>query len=139
MIDRALTEVQDRLRPLSYPETDIFLVCFSIVQPNSFYNVRQKWHPEISHHNPSTPFLLVGTKYDLLNDPSTLAKLAERGQRPITFAQGCAMAQEIGACGYFECSALTQEGLKRVFDYATRAVLLGYADENAKKEKCIMM
>ena len=55
----------DRLRPLSYPQTDAFLVCFSIGSPHSLENVRTKWVPEIRHHCPNTPFILVGTKADL--------------------------------------------------------------------------
>ena len=51
-----------RLRPLSYPQTDVFLVCFSTVSPSSFENVKEKWVPEITHHCPKTPFLLVGTQ-----------------------------------------------------------------------------
>lgn len=39
-----------RLRPLSYPQTDVFLLCFSVVSPASFENVRTKWYPEIQHH-----------------------------------------------------------------------------------------
>lgn len=59
--------------------------------------------------------------------------------KPITFEQGCQLAQEIGAVGYWECSALTQDGLKKVFDYAGRAVLLEYATTEKNKEKCLMM
>lgn len=109
------------------------------MNPTSFENVRSKWQPEIRHHCPTTPFLLVGTKHDLVNDPDTLEKLARRGKRPISFAEGCALGREIGAMGYFECSALTQAGLKRVFDYAARAVLMEFADEADKKEKCVLM
>eukprot|EP00483_Globobulimina_turgida_P006745 UN06756 len=54
-----------RLRPLSYPQTNIFLVCFSIFSRDSFENVKEKWHPEISHHCPQIPWILVGTKSDL--------------------------------------------------------------------------
>jgi Ras-related C3 botulinum toxin substrate 1 len=110
--DTAGQEDYDRLRPLSYPQTDVFLVCFSIVNPSSFENVRAKWYPEVSHHCPNTPLILVGTKLDLREDPETLTKLEAKRQAPITYEQGMQMAKEIGAVKYMECSALTQKGLK---------------------------
>ena len=50
--DTAGQEDYDRLRPLSYPQTDVFLLCFSITNPTSFENVRTKWYPEIASHAP---------------------------------------------------------------------------------------
>lgn len=38
-------EEYSRLRALSYPETDVFLLCFSVVSPSSFENIRTKWNP----------------------------------------------------------------------------------------------
>ena len=58
--DTAGQEEYDRLRPLSYPQTDVFLLCFSVVAPASFNNVTSKWHPEIKHHNSTAPIILVG-------------------------------------------------------------------------------
>jgi len=121
--DTAGQEDYDRLRPLSYPQTDVFLICFSLVSPPSFENVRTKWWPEISHHAPSTSLVLVGTKLDLREDPTTVEKLRERRMAPVSYSQGVAMSKDIGAVKYLECSALTQKGLKNVFDEAIRAVL----------------
>uniref|UniRef100_A0A1A9UIT5 Uncharacterized protein n=1 Tax=Glossina austeni TaxID=7395 RepID=A0A1A9UIT5_GLOAU len=45
--DTAGQEDYDRLRPLSYPQTDVFLICFSVASPSSFKNVTSKWYPEI--------------------------------------------------------------------------------------------
>ncbi|KAJ8307637.1 hypothetical protein KUTeg_014811 [Tegillarca granosa] len=42
LFDTAGQEDYDRLRPLSYPQTDVFLVCFSVVSPASFENVKEK-------------------------------------------------------------------------------------------------
>ncbi len=48
--DTAGQEDYDRLRPLSYPNTDVFLIMFSTVSPTSYQNVRNKWVPEIQHY-----------------------------------------------------------------------------------------
>uniref|UniRef100_A0A3B4GMV2 Ras-related C3 botulinum toxin substrate 1-like n=1 Tax=Pundamilia nyererei TaxID=303518 RepID=A0A3B4GMV2_9CICH len=113
----------DKLRPLSYSQTDIFLICFSLVCCTSYENVRHKWHPEVRHHCPTTPIILVGTKLDLRAEKETLEVLKEKKLSPISYLQGLAMAKEIGSVKYLECSALTQRGLKTVFDEAIRAVL----------------
>jgi small GTP-binding protein len=132
--DTAGQEDYDRLRPLSYPQTDIFLICFSIVSPTSFENVSAKWYPEVSHHCPTTPIILVGTKLDLRDDHETIEKLREKKQSPITYPQGLAKMKEINAIKYLECSALTQKGLKTVFDEAIRAVLI--PNRKPPKRKC---
>ncbi|XP_063230672.1 ras-related protein Rac1 isoform X2 [Bacillus rossius redtenbacheri] len=136
--DTAGQEDYDRLRPLSYPQTDVFLICFSLVNPASFENVRAKWYPEVRHHCPSTPLILVGTKLDLREDKETIEKLKDKKLAPITYPQGLAMAKEIGAVKYLECSALTQKGLKTVFDEAIRAVLCPILQVKPKR-KCIII
>jgi len=113
--DTAGQEDYDRLRPLSYPQTDVFLVCFSIISPASFENVKSKWYPEIQHHCPGTPLILVGTKSDLRGDSGMISQLASKGLKMIDKDQALGLAKEIGAAEYHECSALTQEGLKTVF------------------------
>ena len=75
LFDTAGQEDYDRLRPISYPDTNVFLVCFSVVRPTSFENVKEKWIPEIKHHCPKTPFLLVGTMLDCREDPEFISQL----------------------------------------------------------------
>jgi Ras-related C3 botulinum toxin substrate 1 len=132
--DTAGQEDYDRLRPLSYPQTDVFLVCFSIVSPASYENARVKWYPELQHHCPNVPVIVVGTKSDLRNDPATTDRLRERRQAPLTREQGTQLARELGAYGYYECSALTLAGVKDLFDNAIRAVIAPSA-AMAKKKK----
>jgi len=121
--DTAGQEDYDRLRPLSYPQTDVFLVCFSVISSSSFENVKTKWVPEIQHHAPNVPILLVGTKSDLRKDDNTIKQLNSRQQTMVTVEAAQGMAKEIGAVNFLECSALTQEGLKQVFDDAIRAAM----------------
>ena len=130
--DTAGQDDYDRVRPLSYPQTDVFLICFSIVSPISFENVTAKWYPEVSHHCPKTPIVLVALKLDLRDDKETLEKLREKRLAPITYEKGMQMAKEIGAFKYIECSALTQKGLKDVFDTAVAAA---HTDPDTLKHK----
>lgn len=67
-----------RLRPLSYPQTDVFLVCFSCISWSSLENIERKWLPEIALHKPNTPIILNCTKCDLIDDPQTLRHLKEK-------------------------------------------------------------
>jgi len=121
--DTAGQEDYDRLRPLSYPQTDVFLICFSIISPSSFDNVKSKWYPEIQHHAPGVPIILVGTKADLRNDSAMQQTLASKGLHMVTQEEAIARQREINGVAYLECSALTQEGLKTVFDEAIRAAM----------------
>ncbi len=131
--------VDDRLRPLSYPGTDIFLMCFAVSSPTTFDNVAKKWYPEIQHHSPGVPFILIGTKIDLRNDPKTIAELEEKKQEPISKAQGEQQCRELKGYKYMECSALTQEGLKQVFDESIRCVIFAHNQAQSRKSKCLIL
>lgn len=140
--DTAGQEDYDRLRPLSYPGTDCFLVCFSVINPTSFDNVQLKWQPEIRQHAPDVPFLLVGTKADLRGDEDTCARLRAEGKAPQAVADGERLAAALGAVKYVECSALTQVGLKRVFDESIKIALArkeARAAKPVKKARCVML
>ncbi|XP_022339534.2 ras-like GTP-binding protein Rho1 [Crassostrea virginica] len=130
--DTAGQEDYDRLRPLSYPDTDVILMCFSIDSPDSLENIPEKWTPEVKHFCPSVPIILVGNKKDLRNDESTKRELMKMKQEPVRPEDGRAMAEKINAYGYLECSAKTKEGVREVFENATRAAL-----QTKKKKKGI--
>ncbi|RGB38173.1 P-loop containing nucleoside triphosphate hydrolase protein [Rhizophagus diaphanus] len=120
--DTAGLENYDRLRPLSYLQTDVFLICFSVILPDSLRNVGEKWYPEIQRHCPEVPCLIVGTHIELRDDPKMVQKLQ---LKPITTEQGEAFARKFAMTKYLECSAFTQKGLKKVFDEAIIAALVG--------------
>lgn len=143
MWDTAGQEDYDRLRPLSYPDTDVILMCFSIDSPDSLENIPEKWTPEVKHFCPNVPIILVGNKkvsgifakyrqffelrkiclQDLRNDPNTIKELGKMKQEPVKPEEGRTMAEKINAFAYLECSAKSKEGVREVFETATRAAL----------------
>jgi len=132
--DTAGQEDYDRLRPLSYPDTDVILMCFSIDSPDSLENIPEKWTPEVRHFCPSVPIILVGNKKDLRHDHATIRELNKMKQTPVSNEEGQAMADKIGAYGYLECSARTKEGVREVFELATKAAL--QTKKRKKKSGC---
>lgn len=121
--DTAGQEDFDRLRPLSYPDTNVILIIFGINNPDSFQNVVEKWVPEVRHFCPKVPYVLVGTKKDLRNDPATIASLEKTKQKPITPQEGQMLAERMKAVTYIECSAKTRDGVRDVFETAARAAI----------------
>lgn len=114
--DTAGQEDYDRLRPLSYPDTDVFLVCFSIASRHSFRNVQAKWLPEVQFYSKSAPIVLVGLQKDR-------RPMRHAGDEFVTFEEANALAQEMGCAAYVECSSKTGEGVKHAFDSAVRLAL----------------
>ncbi|KAJ1647650.1 GTP-binding protein Rho1 [Dispira simplex] len=135
--DTAGQEDYDRLRPLSYPDSHVILICFAIDSPDSLDNVKEKWISEVLHFCPGLPILLVGCKKDLRNDPQAIAELAKINQVPVKSEEGERVAQEIGAVKYLECSAKNNDGVREVFEQATRAALV--APKKRKSKLCKLL
>ncbi|KAL8792103.1 MAG: hypothetical protein Q9195_005278 [Heterodermia aff. obscurata] len=154
--DTAGQEEYDRLRPLSYPETDLLFVCFAIDCPNSLENVMDKvyrfpsepshipyipfreksdgdlqWYPEVLHFCPTTPLILVGLKSDLRTKRSCIDLLKSQGLTPVTPEQGQAVARRMGAI-YVECSSKETEGVDEVFELAVNTAV---GQEIERKER----
>ena len=128
-------EEYDRVRPLSYPDTDVILMCFSINSPDSLKNIPKKWTPEVKQFCPNVPIILVGNKKDLRNDPNTIKELGKIKQEPVKLDEGSTMAEQIHAFAYHECSAKSKEEVREVFNTAARASL---QFRKGKSKKCIL-
>ncbi|KAH6648809.1 Rho GTPase [Truncatella angustata] len=120
--DTAGQEEYDRLRPLSYPETDLIFVCFAIDCPNSLENVMDKWYPEVLHFCPYTPLILVGLKSDLRHKKTCIEMLKTQGLTPVSTEQGMTVARKMGA-HYMECSSKEMKGVDEIFDQAILTVV----------------
>ena len=130
--DTAGQEAYERLRILSYPNTDVFLICFSVGGEDSFKNTRDKWWPEITHHCNDAKLFLIGTKIDLRNtqDASTL----------IAPEKAVQMAEYIQAIKYMECSARDKKGVGEIFYEVAKAVLGGSTTSSQRKKKnCFLL
>lgn len=113
---------------------DVFVLCFSLVDPVSFDNVASKWIPQIRAGNPRSPIVLVGTQSDLRHNVDVLIRLNQRGTKPVASGRARRLARRIRAHDYVECSALTQHNLKSVFDRAIFAAIKHkHTGTNSKK------
>ncbi|KAF7347112.1 Cell division control protein 42 like protein [Mycena venus] len=129
----------DHLRPLVYPQSDVFLVCFSVGMPASLENVRDKWFPEAHHFCPGVPCVIAATQIDLRDDEDDF-RAVDSGKVMITTAQGEKLARELGAAEYVECSAKTHKGVKDAFDAAVAAALKYSSPvSERKKRQCIVV
>ncbi|CAL8368495.1 unnamed protein product [Lota lota] len=114
----------DNVRPLCYSDSDAVLLCFDISRPDTVDSGLKKWKTEILDFCPSTRILLIGCKTDLRTDVCTLMELSNQKQTPITHEQGSAMAKQLGAEAYLECSAFTSEkSIHSVFRTAALACI----------------
>jgi Ras homolog gene family, member G len=106
----------ERLRTLSYPGTDLFIVCFAINDPYSFKNVKEMWFPEIHQHCPKIPKLLVGTKEDLRNDLDSINQMKEKNINFVDEEELFEMQNQIGAFSYISTSAWEHINVDEIFD-----------------------
>ena len=104
-------EDYSELRALSYPQADVFIIVFSVIEKSSLENALEKWLPELDYKNQGAAKIIVGNKIDLRNEKSAKSISKSEAETMISKTK----------CKYFECSALTQEGLKTVFEEAIRS------------------
>ncbi|XP_053862196.1 rho-related GTP-binding protein RhoF isoform X2 [Malaclemys terrapin pileata] len=141
LYDTAGQEDYDRLRPLSYQNTNMVLICYDVMNPTSYDNVLIKWYPEVSHFCRGVPLILIGCKTDLRKDKEHLRKLMSSEQEPITYNQGEATCQQMKAQAYLECSAKCRENIENVFKDATNIALnaMKKAKRRKKRKRCSIL
>ena len=122
--DTSGAESTPETRPLSYAQTDVFVILCDVATPATFEHARSLWAPELRRCSPDVPFLLVGNNTEVREDSAAIGETIEKcGRDPIAKEEGEAMAKEIGACKYLECSTVKCVGVRSVFEEAIRAAL----------------
>ena len=129
--DTAGQEEFDRLRSLSYSDTHTIMLCFSIDSRDSLENVKNKWVGEITDHCEGVNLVLVALKCDLRNNENNVItpnniqnnRNNNNNNNLITYEEGLAMAKQIGALRYLECSAKLNKGVDEAFTEAARVAL----------------
>ena len=114
--DTIAGDEQKMQRKEIYSETDVFLVCFSLVDRESLNDISRKWVKEIKEHCSTTPFVVVGLKEDLKSERGTT-------EATVSFEEAEQMSKRLGAVRYLECSALIHKHLAEVFEKAANAGL----------------
>jgi len=142
--DTAGQEDFDRLRSLSYAETHIIMLCFSVDNPVSLENVESKWLDEILEHCPGVKLVLIALKCDLRDDRAVRDRLASHGLQPVQYEQGLEVARRIRASRYLECSAKHNRGVNEVFYEAARVSVTsrprgGGGRDDDDEKGCVIM
>ncbi|KAL7717027.1 Ras-like GTP-binding protein RHO1 [Entamoeba marina] len=110
--DTAGQEEYDRLRPLSYSDSDVVLLCFAVNNRTSFENITSKWEPEIKMYIATAKTILVGLKIDLRED----------GKDHVSKQEGDELAKQLGCVSYLESSSVKKIGLAPVFEQSVDCI-----------------
>lgn len=150
--DTAGQEEFDRLRSLSYSDTHTIMLCFSIDSRDSLENVKNKWVGEITDHCEGVKLVLVALKCDLRNNENEQNAItpnnihhqnSNKNSNLITYEEGLAMAKQIGALRYLECSAKSNKGVNEAFTEAARVALTAGPQVSTENDdegaNCIIM
>ncbi|KAI8379777.1 small GTPase superfamily [Radiomyces spectabilis] len=133
--DTAGQEEFDRLRSLSYADTHVIMMCFSVDNRDSLENIPNRWMEEISEHCPHAKIVLVALKCDLRDDEQA----ATTRNVPIMYEEGLSVARNINAVRYLECSAKHNRGVRECFEQAARvAVSVHLRSDQRKSGLCII-
>ncbi|GFO25831.1 rho-related GTP-binding protein rhoe [Plakobranchus ocellatus] len=116
--DTSGDEGYDRVRPLSYKDADLVIICFAIDKMESMQEVLTRWYPEVKEQCPNVPVMLVGCKSDRRQE---IKAIPPDKPRPtcVTYDQGLKTAKHINALVYTETSSkLSQRSVNDVMEVA---------------------
>jgi small GTP-binding protein len=118
------SEAYVKIRWPSYPQTDVFLLCFSLVYPWTLRNLQNMWVHDVKQRCPTGLIVLVGMQSDLRDQFEQHAEeYRNRGREPVSASEVEEVKNAINASAYVECSAKTRSSLISVFDAAIKALM----------------
>ncbi|BFZ12047.1 hypothetical protein BsWGS_15086 [Bradybaena similaris] len=123
IIDAVEEEENPKSRCSLYSGTHIFVVCFSVIKPESLKHVEEVWVPEIRLYAPEVPFILVGAQADLRSVDVIKEMLAASGQQPVSTMEGITFARRVGAACYIETSPEVEKNVRKLINNAIASVL----------------
>ena len=116
-------EAYDRLRPLSYPKADIFLVCFSVAEPSSFESVKTKWYHELSSWSnvADSAWVLLGLQADRRKSGHKSNNQINKERNIVSREEAEQLAKNLGGWSkknvpYVECDAREKGGIQAVIE-----------------------
>ncbi|KAG8182413.1 hypothetical protein JTE90_018301 [Oedothorax gibbosus] len=123
--DTSGSSAYDTVRPLSFKDANVFLLCFSIGCPDTLDSTIHKWYAEIQQHgSKNVPIILCGCQNDLRSDPDILCELEKVKQAPVTAEQALGVSRQIQATTYVETSSRTcPRGAREAFEISALAAL----------------
>ena len=120
------TSRYERLRQLANHETDVIVLCFSLLNQDGYVRVYEKWYAEIRRLSPYTPILLVGMRRGICGDIGTVRWMGEQERSaPLTHSDGVRLCRDIGAVGYVEVPIpIRDDCIRRVSMEAVKAAMV---------------
>jgi Ras-related C3 botulinum toxin substrate 1 len=117
-------EVSEETRHGLYRDTDVFVLCFSLVSEFSFEHIRDQWVPELKKFCPLAPSVLVGTARERRdNFKEHEDEYRSKGWYPISTEKAEELRTTINAQFYIECSSQFEDHAKEVFETAIKVAL----------------
>ena len=101
------------LRTLSFPQTDVFMLCFSLINRKSFENIKSIWLPEILHFDLNSNYILVGFQSDRREEIKSNCS-EDSSSDFISTNEGLKLSKEIEAEDYIEISSKEQKNLNNI-------------------------
>jgi len=128
--DTAGQDEYARFRHLALPSADYIAIVYAIDDRTSYAEVKNNLVGQVREKAPLAKYFLVGAKTDLRDDSQRLEELARNGDSPISTVEGLELARNVGAVGYFECSAKSGVGVDEIFEKISEYALQTHLKES---------